>query len=418
MLLPFPKTDVEVPATETARPSVWLVMDLEAKKRGSLEEQLFALAPALRASGIALTIVFASAPPPWMRAALDGVDLRWLDFRRRTPLVTLTLWRWLRAARPSLVHFHFVRAHSPLVVAARLAGARVLVHEHMALGVAFVDVPARSSLAAAAARRWKRVRTTLLTRRCVDRRVAVSRFVADSVRAVEFVPAARLAVVEHGIEVERFAAASAATLRAELGAGERPIVGCVARLAPEKGVDVLLRAFARLDRDALLVVVGDGRDAARCRALAEELRLGERVRFLGLRRDVEAVLAACDLVVVPSLAPEAFGLSVVEAMAAGRPVVVSDAGAMPELVDHGRCGTVVPPGDATALRDAIARLLDGPVFAAELGRAGRVRARERYSLRHWLDRTLALYAEVAPSLPLEPPRPLQPPAPIEEVAVA
>jgi hypothetical protein len=177
MLLEFPQANKIVPARESVRPSLWLVLDLEAKKRGSLEEQLFALAARLRASGVAGTFVFASAPPSWMRVELAGVELRQLDFRRRA--AAATLWRWLRTARPALVHFHFVRAHSPLVLAARLCGAHVVVHDHMALGVAFVDVPARSSAVAAAARGWKRARAALC-RRWVDRRVAVSRFVAGS----------------------------------------------------------------------------------------------------------------------------------------------------------------------------------------------------------------------------------------------
>jgi glycosyltransferase involved in cell wall biosynthesis len=398
MLIDFPRTDEVSLFTEGVRPSVWLVMDLEAKKRGSIEVQLLALGRRLRDAGVAATFVFSNEPPPWMRDefAAIGVTLRWLPFRR-APEAAWRWWQMLRATRPRLVHFHFVRAHSPLVAMARLTGARVLVHDHMALGVAFVDVPARSRALQVAVRGWKRVRAALC-RRWIDRRLAVSRYVAESVRAIEFVPPERVVVLEHGIDLGKFAAVSGATLRQELDVGARPIVACVARLAPEKGVDVLLRAHARLGRDALLVLAGDGPDAARCRALAVDLGIAERVRFLGLRRDVDAILAACDVAVVPSQAPEAFGLSVVEAMAAGKPVVVSDGGAMPEIIDHGRCGTVVPAGDAAALADAIVHLLDGPVFAEQLGRAGRARAFAAYGLERWVDRVTAIYAEVAPEL--------------------
>src|SRR5439155_8811337 len=102
----------------------------------------------------------------------------------------------------------------------------------------------------------------------VDRRLAVSRFVAESVRASEFVAADKLAVVENGIDVTRFGAADATALRQELRAGDRPIVACVSRLAPEKGVDVLIAALARVGRDALLAIAGDGPDLAACRARA------------------------------------------------------------------------------------------------------------------------------------------------------
>lgn len=399
MLIQFPRTDQTSPSRESERPSVWLVLDLEAKKRGSIEAQLLALGRRLSDAGVAATVVLANAPPPWMRDefAAVGVELRWLDFRRRGPGTAWRLWRWLRAARPSLVHFHFVRAHSPLVALARLAGARVLVHDHMAPGVTFYEVRPRSPALQAAVRGWKRVRAAVCNG-WVERRIAVSRYVAAAVRAVEFTPSDRLVVLEHGIDLTRFSTVSPAALREELGAGARPIVACVSRMAPGKGVDVLLRAHARLGRDALLVLAGDGPDVDRCRALAGELGLGERVRFLGLRRDIDAIFAACDVAVVPSRAPEAFGLAVVEAMAAGKPVVVSDCGAMPELVGYGRYGTVVPPGDAGALADALGRLLDGPVFAGQLGRAARERALAVYGLERWVDRMSAHYAAVAPEL--------------------
>ena len=386
------------PRTEASGRSVWLVLDLEAKKRGSLEEQLLALGRRLHDAGVSPTFVFASEPPDWLRAAyLDcGVHVRAVDFRRPL-LATLQLGRWLRAARPALVHFHFVRAQTPIVAAARLCGARVIVHDHMALGVAFIDVRPRPPALQAAARAYKRARGALMNP-LVDQRVAVSDFVARSVRDTEFVPDARLTVIEHGIDLGRFDAVDGARFRQELGAGDRPVVACVSRLAPEKGVDVLVRAHARLGRGALLVIAGDGPETERCRRLAEELGAADRVRFLGLVRDVPRVLGGCDVAVVPSLAPEAFGLAVVEAMAAGKPVVVSDAGALPDIIDHGRCGVVVPRGDAAAMADAIGRLLDGPVFAAQLGAAGRARARARHDLGGWVERVLALYARTLPSL--------------------
>ena len=126
------------------------------------------------------------------------------------------------------------------------------------------------------------------------------------------------------------------------------------------------------------------------------------MRFLGLRTDVPRILAGSDLVVVPSRAPEAFGLTVVEAMAAARPVVVTDAGAMAELVDHGRCGIVVPKGDPRSLAAAVARLIDGPTFARQLGEAGQTRARERYGLDAWVERMIELYAATIPTLREKP----------------
>ncbi|MCA1664871.1 MAG: glycosyltransferase family 4 protein, partial [Myxococcales bacterium] len=219
-----------------------------------------------------------------------------------------------------------------------------------------------------------------------------------SVRNVEFCDEAKLTVIENGIDLSRFAAADGASLRAELRADAgRKIVGCVSRLAPEKGIEVLIRAMARVGRDALLLLGGDGPGVEDCRALAASLGLGDHVRLLGLRDDVERIYAAADVMVMPSLWDEAFGLVVVEAMAAGRPVVVTRSGAMPELVGDGR-GVIVPKRDEVAMAGAIGRLLDDDSLRARMGQAARAHAAERYGMPVWVARIMAEYAALVPAL--------------------
>src|SRR5262249_49319749 len=157
----------------------------------------------------------------------------------------------------------------------------------------------------------------------------------------------------------------------------------------EKGVDILIRVLGRVGRDALLLLAGDGPDVAACRALAASLGLGDHVRFLGLRNDVERVYAAADVVVMPSLWDEAFGLVVVEAMAAGRAVVVTASGAMPEIV--GDCGLVVPRRDEVAMAGAIGRLLDNDTLRARIGQAARAHAVARFGLPAWVERLMGEY---------------------------
>jgi glycosyltransferase involved in cell wall biosynthesis len=367
--------------------AIWVVLDLVPHKRGSMEDQLVALAGRLATLGAHARFVFAAAPPAWLATALasSGAIVHTLEFRR-AGAATLGFAALLRQARPDLVHFHFVRAYSPLVAMARAAGARVVLHDHMHLG-------------SASGRLWsglKRARAAALNR-LVDLRIAVSRFVADSVRAAEYVAADRLIVVENGIDVARFAAADGGALRRQLAAGERPVIACVARLVPDKGVGVLVRALPRVGRDALLVVAGEGPDAERLRAEAAALHLTDHVRFLGRRDDVERVLAAADVVALPSVGDEAFGLAAVEAMAAGKPIVASAAGALPEVVEHGRSGLVVPRGDEAAFAGAIGRLLVDRELAARLGAAGQARARTTFALSRWLDRIVGGYATLLPS---------------------
>jgi len=371
----------------TERGGIWLVLHLAPKKRGSMEQQLVALCERLGARGMPVTLVFSATPPPWLMQALTErrVSVRTLSFAP-AHRAALELYAQLRPARPQLVHFHFVRASSPLVVAARLVRARTVVHDHVTL----------TRASSSRAYEGLKVLRDAMCGGLADLRVAVSRAVADSVADVEHVDPARIAVVENGIDLERFARADGAGVKEELGCAGRPLVVCVSRLQREKGVESAIRALPHLQRDAVLALVGDGPLEGSCRALAASSGVADRVRLIGLRDDVERLVAAADVVVVPSHWEEAFGLAVVEGMAAGKPVVVSRSGAMPELV--GDAGVVVPKRDPLALARAVGALLDDPQQAARLGRAAQARALRRFSLGRWVDDLIAVYARLLPSL--------------------
>ena len=160
--------------------------------------------------------------------------------------------------------------------------------------------------------------------------------------------------------------ADGAAVRNEVGIGEDTLLATVpGRLQRPKGQDVAARALARAAAgapDLHLLVVGDaafGLDADfpdRLRALALELGLTRRIHFLGFQRDMSAVYAASDIVLSPSTLPEGFGLVVAEGLAAGKPVVASRVGALPELIEDGVNGLLVPPGDAEALAEPLGRL--------------------------------------------------------------
>jgi glycosyltransferase involved in cell wall biosynthesis len=339
-----------------------------------MEAQLAALAQRLH--DVAPTFVFACEPPAWLRCALG--DVRVLDFSHPYKSAR-TLYTWLRAARARLVHFHFVRAYSSLVAAARMAGARVLVNDHVTLTRAS-DSAARETL--------KRLRSVALNPLC-GRRIAVSQAVAESVIDVERVPEEQVQVIENGIDLDRFLRADGRAVRQELGKG--PLIACVSRLSAEKGVESAIRMMPMVGRNAKLLLCGGGPDEARFREYRDC-----SVTFLGVRDDVPEILAASDVVVVPSHWEEAFGLAVVEGMAAGRPVVVTRSGAMPSIV--GASGIVVPKRDPAALAGAVTRLLDDPLLSARLGRAARARARERYGMARFLDQVCALYRAECPDL--------------------
>jgi glycosyltransferase involved in cell wall biosynthesis len=363
--------------------TVWLVLDLDAKKRGTMEEQLVALAQRLRSEGIRVAMVFSRPPAEFPGAALRrlGVDVRNLDFRSsESPAI---LAAWLHRERPDVVHFHFIEPYSAYVVAAKLAGARVLVHDHV------VVTPPRSILRALV----RRARGLALNW-MVDRRIAVSAFAGRATTEGHFVVPQRVDVVQNAVSVARFAGCDGRRIRAELGLGNAPLVVSVARLDEEKGGAVLLRAMSLLDGPAHLAMVGEGPREASWRALAGTLGLSGRVHFLGLRNDVEQILAAASVVVVPSEWEEAFGLATIEAMAASKPVIVTRSGAMPEIV--GDAALVVPRSNPPSLARAIAQVLADRVLAQRLATAGRARVESHYSMDRYVNRMLETYRSFLP----------------------
>lgn len=177
--------------------------------------------------------------------------------------------------------------------------------------------------------------------------------------------------------------------------------GVFSRLAPWKGQEVALRALAELPEGGCLIVGGAlfGEDAyaRRLHRLAAELGVAERVRFLGHRDDVPALMRSVDAVVHPSTEPEPFGRTLVEAMLARRPVIAAASGAAPEILDDGQAGLLVPPGDAAALAAALRRVAAGE--AAALVDGAEHRARTLYDGGRMRREIRAVVAEVLGTTP-------------------
>jgi glycosyltransferase involved in cell wall biosynthesis len=210
-------------------------------------------------------------------------------------------------------------------------------------------------------------------------------------------------VIHNAVDLEQFEPPRNGTaVRHQLGLRpEHLVVGNVGRLDWWKGHDVFLRAVAGLvgrvpNLRALIVGGADGRAdnrayVARLHALVEELSLADRVTFTGYRDDIPDVMAALDLVVHSSTEPEPFGRVVIEAMAARRPVVATAAGGVPEIVEDGVHGSLVPPGDAEALAEAMAGLLSDEEKAEAMARAGYQRVKRQFNVQAHAQAVQTLY---------------------------
>ncbi len=191
-------------------------------------------------------------------------------------------------------------------------------------------------------------------------------------------------VIPSGVDVERFATAEPMDLDAVLGGAPRPYLGFLGRLEPVKGLDLFVQAAARLAQPGTIVIAGDGPERERTGRLVDDLGLGERVRFLpgmpfgavpGFVKALDAL--ALPSITIPPVHKEQFGRVLVEAMAAGVPVLGTTSGAIPEVIDD--AGLVVPERDVAALSAAMERLLGDPALRADLAERGRQRVRAHYA---------------------------------------
>ncbi len=226
--------------------------------------------------------------------------------------------------------------------------------------------------------------------------VAICDFVAMSIIEVHGV--APRAIIPNGVPVKAFAVSRGARERWRADHGipaEDVVFACVARLAPPKNHEALLKAFAALGdlTNAQLLIVGDGPLRAELEARIQALGISSRVRITGSRTDIPEVLAASDVFVLPSLY-EGSPLSVMEAMAARRPVIATSVGGIPELVNSGETGLLVPPFNVTELARALRRLHADPGLRARFGAAAGRQAAQAFDISHMVGAYDRLYQEI------------------------
>lgn len=318
--------------------------------RHGVTTYLLHVLPLLAAAGVDLTVCFLRAP----HAAADdlrarGIRPAFLDAGKWDPTVALRVAALARRNGVRLLHATGVKGTLAARAAARLIGARTLLHVH--------DLndpgPALSAL-------------QQLFARPTDAAVCVSEAVRELTVRRYHVSPARVRVARNGIPLEalRSAGAGARTrVRAELGIEpSRPVLAVIGRMHPVKGHRGLLAMLPEIVRNcprALLLVVGDGPERGACEELACSLGMSRHVQFLGRRGDVPRLLAAVDLVLMPSQS-EGLGLAAIEALAAARPVIAFAVGGLPEVVVDGLSGRLVAPGDWEALARAVVETLRDP----------------------------------------------------------
>lgn len=245
----------------------------------------------------------------------------------------------------------------------------------------------------------RRLLNRLLLSRVADEVNAVCEFSARALRQNDGFEGCPIDVIQNGIQVDRYPPATdRAALRRRLGLQpHRRYISCIARFHPVKDHATLLRAFAATapgHPDTDLLLIGDGPLRPDLEHLSAKLGLLERVRFLGIRTDVPDLLRASDVFILTSVS-EAASLTLLEAMAASLPVVVTRVGGNPEIVRENLDGLLVPQSHSAAAAAALDRILRDPGLAMRLGASARARVLASYPLERTIQRYCELYEALA-----------------------
>jgi glycosyltransferase involved in cell wall biosynthesis len=309
----------------------------------------------------------------------------------RDLMATIRLARLIRKERPQILHTHTAKAGTVGRVAARLAGSRkppIVVHTFHGHVLRGYFGPVRTLLFRLL-ERWLASGTTAL--------IAVSPQVRDDLVSLGVAPRERFVVIRLGIELDERVAPEEngrGESRRYLGIpGDRFAVGWIGRMTAVKRTDDVLIAFKSLRDsgvDAVLCMVGDGPDRIPLEQRAHELGVARDTVFLGYQEDVAPFYAAFDVLVLPS-GNEGTPVTVIEALAAERPVVATRVGGVPDVVRDGEDGFLVEAGATDDLADRLGRLARDPALRASMGKKGRERVLPRYAVERLVDDVDELY---------------------------
>lgn len=323
-------------------------------------------------------VLIAVQPGSRLRREADARGLPSVDVRMRRSLdpgAVLALRRLMAARGVRLVNTHSSIDSWLATVAGKSLGLPVVRSRH-------VTIPVR--------------RRGALVYHLADRIITSGAAVAALLHRAG-VPARKVVPISAGVDVSRFhPGVSGESVRAELGL-RGPLVGLVANIRRSKGHRVFLEAAARMRAtvpEARFLIVGDGIGFERVRGDVAALGLADRVHMIGFRRDIPEVMAALDVLVLPSIRSEATPQVVPQALAIGTPVVATAVGGIPEMVRDGETGRLVPPDDPDALAEAIVQTLRDPAAARAMAAAGGRRVRATLSTDAMMATTTRVYAEL------------------------
>jgi glycosyltransferase involved in cell wall biosynthesis len=355
---------------------------------GGTETQMVQMAQRQASSCDQVTVATLRAGGP-LSKELRQAGIPIMEFPKRRTMLSLQAahqlirmaW-FIRRRKVDVVHAHDLWANLMAVPAARLARARVIISSQRNLATLWWYTPLRKKIIR---------RVHLLAKDIVVNSVAVKNLMQNDFR----IPEERLHILYNAIDFERFSTPSVdrQTLFPALAPGSKLIVNVANMNSDIKGHAVLIEAAKEICADSADVhfaLIGDGPLRSDLETRVRDCGLQDHFRFLGCRRDVPEILSCADIFAFPSFA-EGLPNSVLEAAAAAVPIVATRVGGIPEIIEHGVTGLLVPPRDARALITAMLQYLKDPSFATMLAKAGQQRVRSNFCFDSAVRRLRMLY---------------------------
>lgn len=343
------------------------------------------LAKALSKNGIKLTLGCNPGSVLGERAKEEGVRVIPVRMRNEIDLLSVIyLIATIQKEKFSIVHCHTMRDHVLGSLAARYLGKIPVVRTQ------HIHYPENPSLMAQLAyKKW------------TDMIICNSEFIRKNLIKAG-IDSGLLTMVHNGIDLERMKISeNPKQFRDEIGfISDEVLIGCVGSLFSTKGQEYLIRAFPGILENhprCRLVIVGDGPERGNLEALVEKLNVGKEVVFTGKRKDIAHILASLDLMVVPSVWDEPFGLVSLEAMIMKVPLVVTSVGGIPEVIENNVTGITVQPGDYEALMQAVIKMLDDGGLTGNIVENAEKRVLEYFNAHRMASQVEAVYEKLTKS---------------------
>lgn len=329
-------------------------------------------------------------PKKEMGRMVENLGVDFISFNREnyktfSPGLLMNLYKLIKDRRIHIIRSHNYRANLYSLLAGRLAG-----------------VPVVASIHNVYTNKDKSLKRRLINQailKMAPRLIAVSDAIKNDVVRYLGIDPAKITVIYNGVDTVRFDPEKTFNdIREEFSIGREDIlIGFIGRLVNFKGVEHLIKAVSLLKDEfgsMKLLIVGDGPVRDTLKAKAADSNIGGITRFTGKRADIPAILACIDILAIPSVGEEGFPNTLVEAMSMGKSVVATTVGGIPEVIDNGVTGLLIPPSDPTRLAAALKMLINNRELSLKMGRAARRVVTEKFSVRATAEKWESIYRDV------------------------